>query len=410
MSQEPDQIAAAYAARTSASAQEGSPITQAALEALPFPMSIYTVDGLYIGANALVEQLYRVPKELVVNTFNILTDPASTATGGDQAFRAALRGEVARAPVLPYDYSYPGTRGRDCTSCYIETTYFPFRDDAGVITHVGALYGDVTERVEAQQGLQTFVALAENAADAVGAGDATGRLTYANAAYQRLTGYGERVIGMSLTELYVEGEDVLAAVLKALGAAGSWRGRLTLRRPDGSPVPVAVSAFLLHDASGAVTGSGAILRDLTADLRAEEERLALQERVIAAQQAALRELSTPLIPVADDVVVMPLIGAVDSARAQQVIETLLTGVGDLRARVAILDITGVSVVDTQVANGLVRAAQAVKLLGANVILTGIRPEVAQTLVQLGVDLTGIVTRGSLKDGITYALDTMHVQR
>jgi rsbT co-antagonist protein RsbR len=100
--------------------------------------------------------------------------------------------------------------------------------------------------------------------------------------------------------------------------------------------------------------------------------------------------------------VMPLVGAVDSQRAQQVLSALLEGIAGSRARVAILDITGVAVVDTQVANALIRAAQAVKLLGAQVVLTGIRPEVAQTLVGLGADLSGIITRSSLQSGIAYA--------
>jgi rsbT co-antagonist protein RsbR len=104
------------------------------------------------------------------------------------------------------------------------------------------------------------------------------------------------------------------------------------------------------------------------------------------------------------VVVLPLIGTVDSRRAQQVMETLLEGVATSRAQVAILDITGVVVVDTQVADALVRAAQAVKLLGAQVVLTGIRPEVAQTLVGLGVDLSGIVTRSTLQSGIAFAIE------
>lgn len=129
----------------------------------------------------------------------------------------------------------------------------------------------------------------------------------------------------------------------------------------------------------------------------------LQEEIIRAQAAALAELSTPLIPLNQDVVVMPLIGSVDSKRAQQVMETLLSGIESSHAEVAILDITGVSVVDTQVANVFIRAAQAVKLLGAQVMLTGIRPEVAQTLVGLGVDLSGIVTSSSLESGIAMAL-------
>jgi anti-anti-sigma regulatory factor len=131
-------------------------------------------------------------------------------------------------------------------------------------------------------------------------------------------------------------------------------------------------------------------------------QLIVQEETIRAQQATLAELSTPLIPLSTQVLVMPLIGSVDSRRAQQVIETLLQGISGSAARVAILDITGVPVVDTQVANALVRAAQAVKLLGAQVVLTGIRPEVAQTLVGLGTSLGEIVTCSSLQSGIAYA--------
>src|SRR5262245_13789464 len=100
---------------------------------------------------------------------------------------------------------------------------------------------------------------------------------------------------------------------------------------------------------------------------------------------------------------MPLIGVVDSRRAQQVLEPLTAGIAISNAVVAILDITGVSVVDTQVANALIRAAQAVKLLGAQVMLTGIRPEVSQTLVGLGVDLSTIITRSTLQSGIALAL-------
>ncbi len=127
------------------------------------------------------------------------------------------------------------------------------------------------------------------------------------------------------------------------------------------------------------------------------------EATSQAQAAAMAELSTPLIPISERVMVMPLVGAVDSQRAQQVLEALLEGISAAGADVAILDITGVPVVDTSVANGLIQAAQAVRLLGAEVILTGIRPEVAQTLVGLGVDLRGIMTYSSLQSGIAAAL-------
>jgi rsbT co-antagonist protein RsbR len=120
-----------------------------------------------------------------------------------------------------------------------------------------------------------------------------------------------------------------------------------------------------------------------------------------AEQAVL-ELSTPLIPVSDRVLAMPLVGRVNQARAGLVLTKLLEGIGRARAEVAILDITGVERVDEGVASALIAAAQAVQLLGAEVVITGIRPEVAQSLVRMGIDLGRIATRGSLSAGIAYA--------
>jgi CheY-like chemotaxis protein len=137
-------------------------------------------------------------------------------------------------------------------------------------------------------------------------------------------------------------------------------------------------------------------------LRAEQDRARLQEEVIRMQAAMLEELSTPLIPLSDAVVIMPLVGNIDSRRAEQILAVLSQGVVSKGARVAIIDITGVPTVDTHVASVLVRASQAVRLLGAEVVLTGIRSRVARALVELGVDLGGLVTRGSLQAGISYA--------
>jgi anti-anti-sigma regulatory factor/HAMP domain-containing protein len=137
--------------------------------------------------------------------------------------------------------------------------------------------------------------------------------------------------------------------------------------------------------------------------RTEEARTQLQEEVMIAQ-ATILEMSTPLIPIDEQTIVMPLIGALDSQRTEQVLNVLLRGIESSRARLAILDITGVSVVDTQVAGMLIRVAQAVRLLGAQVVFTGIRPEVAQSLVGLGVDLRGLNTHSSLANAVA-----LHVQ-
>lgn len=142
----------------------------------------------------------------------------------------------------------------------------------------------------------------------------------------------------------------------------------------------------------------------------EHEQRNLEDRIeertqdiLRMQGERVRELATPLIPLMDRVVVMPLIGTLDLERARQVMETLLAGLQAHRATIAILDITGVRRVDAQTAQTLLEAAQACRLLGAKVLLTGIQPEIAQTLVQLGADLGGITTRNTLQAGIAEVL-------
>jgi PAS domain S-box-containing protein len=159
----------------------------------------------------------------------------------------------------------------------------------------------------------------------------------------------------------------------------------------------------MRDADGRITHVLSIWKDITAEKQRQFAEQQYQEEIIVQQTATLAEMSTPLLTISDTTVVMPLVGAVDSRRVAQLMDTLLNGVSASRASIVILDITGVAVVDTQVADAFIRASQAVSLLGAQVVLTGIRPEVAQTLVQLGVDLRSIITRGTLQDGITYAL-------
>jgi rsbT co-antagonist protein RsbR len=145
------------------------------------------------------------------------------------------------------------------------------------------------------------------------------------------------------------------------------------------------------------------LEDLSSRQQSFDEELQRREAIIDAQASALAELSTPLIPLKEGVLLMPLVGAIDSRRAQQVMEALLEGIGSYQAETAILDITGVRVVDTQVADALLRAARAAKLLGATVFLSGISAEIAQTLVQLGADLSQVVTFGTLQTAVSRAL-------
>ncbi|SDJ67956.1 RsbT co-antagonist protein RsbRA [Salimicrobium halophilum] len=128
------------------------------------------------------------------------------------------------------------------------------------------------------------------------------------------------------------------------------------------------------------------------------------ENIVSLQRVALQELSAPLIPVMDNITIMPLIGTIDTERAKMVMESLLDGVIKHNAEVVLIDITGVPVVDTMVAHHIIQAAEAVRLIGARCILVGIRPEIAQTIVNLGIDLGKFPTKSSLRKGFQTALE------
>jgi rsbT co-antagonist protein RsbR len=266
-----------------------------------------------------------------------------------------------------------------------------------------AFVRDISERKQNEEHMRVLSALADNALDGVALASLDAVITYANPAFQRMSGH--ECVGTPIIELYPpQGRaQIEQEVVPALMQEGSWQGVIEMQRPDGSRWLAQHSAFVIRSESGEALRMGNILHDVTEQRRLEQDHAALQQQIIDAQRAALRELSTPLIPVSDKVVIMPLIGTIDTGRAQQVMETLLEGVAHHQATLAILDITGVSIVDTQVAQALVGAAQAVRLLGAQVMLTGIQPQIAQTLVHLGVDLSSIETRGSLESGIAEAL-------
>ena len=127
-----------------------------------------------------------------------------------------------------------------------------------------------------------------------------------------------------------------------------------------------------------------------------------RERVIREQQEAIRELSTPVLRVRERLLILPIIGAIDPLRARQLTEQLLRGIRAHRAKVVVIDITGVAAIDASVANHLVLTVEAARLLGARVIVTGLSPEIAQTLVKIGVDLRKMSTVGDLEGGIEEA--------
>jgi len=322
---------------------------------------------------------------------------------------------AARDGVWSGETAVLGPQGQEIP---VSQVIIAHKNAAGAVTHYSTIMRDMSEsrRVEAtlrdsEQRLLRFL-------DALPVGvfvvEPDGRPFYANRSAIEILGKGimpDTTTGQ-LAEVYrafVAGTDQLypterMPLVRALSGEASSVDDMEIERPDGR-ILIEIHGAPIWDAEGRIIYGMVSFIDITLRRRAEEaiRERALQQEVIEAQQAALRELSTPLMPIAEGVVVMPIIGMIDSRRAQQIMETLLEGIATHSADIAILDITGVRVVDTQVAGALIRAAQAARMLGARVVLSGISAEVAQTLVHIGAEMQDMIALRSLQQAIAYAL-------
>ncbi|HEY1011654.1 MAG TPA: PAS domain S-box protein [Herpetosiphonaceae bacterium] len=289
---------------------------------------------------------------------------------------------------------------------WVEGNASPEARPDGSVYWAGVLL-DVTDRQLAQQDHARFAALADTTPDFVGIATMDGAPIYLNPAGRAMMGIAS---DEELARLRVPDSappwaraKMMEESIPAAVRDGRWSGELAILGPGGREIPVSQVILCHRDERGQPMYLSTVARDLSDQKAAEARQHALQEEIIQMQANAIAELSTPLIPITGQLVVMPLVGALDSQRAQQVLDVLLHGVAEQRAQVVLLDITGVPVVDTQVASVLISAARAVQLLGAEVVITGIKPEIAQTLVGLGVQLGGIATEATLQTAVQREL-------
>lgn len=181
------------------------------------------------------------------------------------------------------------------------------------------------------------------------------------------------------------------------GESVSVRNNITLK---GRTIPIEYTAASLKDHEGNIIGGIEYLQDIS-------ERVA-QEQKLKEQSRTIMEISTPAIKLWDRIIILPVVGVVDSLRAQQMMNTMLEKIMSATAKVIILDIQGVAAVDTAVANHLIKIAKATKLMGCRCIISGISPAVAETLVELGIDLGGVATNSTLKDALSDAFSIMNL--
>jgi len=244
--------------------------------------------------------------------------------------------------------------------------------------------------------------------------DPEGNVASWNEGAQKFKGYrAEEIVGKNFSIFYTP-EDIAsgkpAQELKIAADQGRFEDEGWRVRKDGSRFWANVTITALRNPDGSLRGFGKVTRDLTERKLVEE---ALKQKAgneaISRRAQEILDISTPVVQVWEGVVLAPLIGSLDSQRTQQLMEKLLEAIVETRSSVALVDITGVPAVDTATGRHLVETMSAVRLLGANVILTGVRPAIAQTLVHLGVDLAGVTTRASLSAGLRTAMEILSLQ-
>ncbi len=230
--------------------------------------------------------------------------------------------------------------------------------------------------------------------------DPEGKVLSWNPAAQKLKGWtADEIIGQSFERFYPK-EDVekgkTKVELETAARTGRFEDEGWRMRKDGSRFWANVVMTALRDADGKLIGFGKVTRDLS-------ERREHEENIRAQANEIFEMAVVPVVQVWEGILLVPLIGTLDSQRTQQLMERLLQRVTETASPVALIDITGVPTVDSQIAQHLIETISAVRLLGADVILTGVRPVIAQTLVHLGIDLSTVITRSSLTAGLKMAL-------
>jgi rsbT co-antagonist protein RsbR len=254
---------------------------------------------------------------------------------------------------------------------------------------------------------EMFYTMVENAPEPIFLWDAKGNVLEVNKKAEELLGYTRKELTrMHLAQIHSKEElEKIEAAFDEIIKKGTIRliDGLVLRK-DGKTIPVDIAANRV-ECSGKKLIQG-IFRDVTDRKKLEGEfQKNLQD--LKERDEAIRKMSTPLVDTWENIVLIPLVGILDTARARQITESILERIAEEKSQIiVILSIGGIAAIDTKAANHILKTVHTVKLMGSEMIITGVRPDVATTLVALGIDLTGIVTRSHLREGLEYAFDKL----
>jgi PAS domain S-box-containing protein len=330
----------------------------------------------------------------------ILGRPVSVFSPEDEVRAGAPEVELGTAE-RDGRYATEGWRVRkDGSRFWASVAISPIRDRSGRMLGYVMIARDQTERRTQEQALMAMEKMLDAITDyEVIRVDPDGVVQSWNPGAQRLKQYrGDEVIGRHVSMFYTA-EDARSGQADREMSAAQRAGRYETEgwrvRKDGTKFWASVIISPIRDDAGDLVGYVKVSRDLT------ERRE--QEQLLARQRDEILELSTPVIQVWDKVLVLPIIGTLDSLRASRLTESLLERIAENQAEVVILDVSGVPAIDTDVAQHLLKTVEAARLMGSMSVLSGVRPETAQAIVHLGIDLRGLRSRTTLQDALQVAL-------
>jgi anti-anti-sigma regulatory factor len=316
------------------------PMPRHILDDLPIAVEVYWPDGLLAHCNQQQHLLNHHEPEKRVGKYNVLNDAQGMTNGFPEAFERILGGEhTVRLPPMCFNSTHGAANGTADHPLWLEVLLFPLHDAAGHISHIIGMYRNVSEQIEQGYALED-----------------------------------------ARLEVMIQREEMAAA-----------RRNLAAAQHD-----LAASQRRVADSREEIAAA----REEVAAARAQ---IALKQQQVQSQQETIQALSSPVVQVWDGILTIPIVGMVDPQRATRITENVLEAIVQHQADSIIIDITGVAMVDTQVANALLLMARACRLLGSDVVLVGIGSDVAQTMIRLGIDLSHIVTRADLQSGLAWAL-------
>lgn len=380
-----------------------------------FPGTVFwkNRDSVYLGGNQALAQSVglETADQIAGKTDYDLPLTRAEADRYRANDRQVMKEGIARRKTVRLQRQAGGQAG------WFETCKIPLRDDSGQMIGVLGISIDISEHKQAQEDLrrsrQMLQLILDNIPQRVFWKERT-NLAYmgCNRAFAVDTGVTvEEMLGKTDYDLLPREQVDLyrPADIQVIETGRPQHYETTKAMADGSTRWIRSSKLPLRDEQDTIIGLLGLYEDITGEKEAALEKERLHREVIEAQQRAIQELSTPIIPIFKQVLVLPLVGSIDSMRARDITRNLLAGIQAHRAKVVILDVTGVPLIDSGVADHLNKTIQAARLKGARTIITGISDVIAETIVDLGIDWGDVETLASLQSGLLAAFHSLGVR-